>query len=177
MTHVADDDATLVRAAQAGDDQAFAAIVVRHTPRLYRVALHIVGDRSDAEDCVQEAWISAWRHLPGYRSTAAVSTWLYRITTNAALMRVRRRHLTVDLDRVAEPAAQGAYGDPERSTATVTVRRALLALRPEHRTVIVLREFEGLRYEQLAAVLGLSVPAARSRLHRARLALTELLEE
>ncbi len=175
--HAEDPDAALVAAAREGDDTAFETLVRRHTPRCYRVAYHLLGNTADADECVQDAWVSVWRHLSGYQGTAALTTWLYRVTTNAALMHLRRRHPTVGLDQVPEPADPAPYGDPERRAAAAAVRRALAGLRPEYRAVIVLREFEGLRYDELAAALDVSVPTVRSRLQRARVDLTRLLED
>ncbi|HEX3816293.1 MAG TPA: sigma-70 family RNA polymerase sigma factor [Mycobacteriales bacterium] len=173
-------DATLIDAAIGGDERAFAALVQRHTPKIYRVALHLLGSRSDAEDCVQECWLTVWRQLHRYRGDAAVGTWLYRIAANTALMQIRRRRPTVALDElgdIGEIADRSAHADPDRSMTGIMVRQALQRLSDEHRAVLVLREFAGLSYDELGATLGLSVPAARSRLHRARLALTDVLQE
>jgi RNA polymerase sigma-70 factor (ECF subfamily) len=170
-------DSTLIGAAIDGDERAFAALVQRHTPKIYRVALHLLGSRSDAEDCVQECWLTAWRQLHRYRGDAAVGTWLYRIAANTALMQIRRRRPTVAFDELGELADRSAQADPDRSTTGILVRQALQQLSDEHRAVLVLREFAGLTYDELGATLGLSVPAARSRLHRARMALTDLLQE
>lgn len=142
---------------------------------MYAVAYRMLGIRADAEDCVQNAWVSAWQAMPSYRGKAGTHTWLYRIVTNAVLMELRQRKHTVPLDAVSEPTSDD--GDPERTATRLTVHRALRALRPEHRAAIVLREFEGLTYNEIAEVLGLSVPTVRNRLHRARAHLAHLLEE
>lgn len=174
-------DRALLAAAAGGDRTAFDSLVRLHTPRMYRVALRIVGNKTDAEDVVQEAWISAWRALPGYRGDAAPATWLYRVVSNAALGQLRGRRYTVPIDAVGAEllAADDSYC-PERATVAgeqhAAVHRAVAELEPSQRVPLVLREFEGLSYEEVADVLDVSVSALRSRLHRARTALLATLE-
>lgn len=185
------DEALLAKAVK-GDQGAFDLLVRRHTPRMYRVALRITGSAAEAEDVVQDAWISAWRALSGFRGDAAVSTWLYRVVTNAALGQVRRRRPTVSLDAAMAPGEQGgaafegaAFADttanPEgkvvRAEQVEAVLRAIATLDVSQRVPLVLRELEGLSYEEVADVLEVSVPALRSRLHRARVALLAKLRE
>jgi RNA polymerase sigma-70 factor (ECF subfamily) len=179
-------DHELARRAALGDQGAFDVLVRRHTNRMYRVAVRIVSDSAEAEDVVQEAWISAWRGLAGFRAESAVSTWLYRVVTNAALAHLRRRRPTVPLDEGAAGAAgaltETSTGfDPERSALrdeqVAAVHRAVAALEPSQRVPLVLHELEGLSYEEVAAIVGTSVPALRSRLHRARVALLAKLKE
>lgn len=175
------DDRARLAAAAAGDRAAFDALVRQHTPRMYRVALRIVGEAVDAEDVVQEAWISAWRALRGYRGEAAPSTWLYRVVSNAALMHVRRRRPTVPLDDTADRVHIADDADtPERAVLrtdeAAAVHRAVAELDPAQRVPLVLREYVELSYEEVAAVLEISVPAVRSRLHRARRTLLAKLE-
>ncbi|WP_415366503.1 RNA polymerase sigma factor [Saccharothrix sp. BKS2] len=166
------EDGPLLAAAVRGDPAAFDELVRRHTGRMYRVALRVVGDPVEAEDVVQDAWISAWRALPRFRGDAAASTWLYRVVTNAALVHLRRARPTVPLESAPEPRADGG---PEvallRNEVTDVVLRAIATLEPTQRVPLVLRELEGLSYEEVAEVLGIPVPALRSRLHRARVAL------
>lgn len=174
-------DRALLAAATGGDRTAFDSLVRLHTPRMYRVALRVVGNKADAEDVVQEAWISAWRGLQGYRGDAAPATWLYRVVSNAALTQLRRRRYTVSLDAVgAELLAADESEGPERTAVAgeqhAAVHRAVAELEPSQRVPLVLREFEGLSYEEVADVLEVSVPAVRSRLHRARTALLAMLE-
>jgi len=175
------DDRGLLAVAAAGDRTAFDTLVRRHTPRMYRVALRIVGEAIDAEDVVQDAWISAWRGLRAYRGDAAPSTWLYRVVSNAALAHLRRRRPTVPLDDTADRLSTVDDADtPERAALradeVAAVHRAVAELDPSQRVPLVLREFEGLSYEEVAAVLQVSVSAVRSRLHRARRTLLVTLE-
>lgn len=165
-------------AAVRGDTAAFDELVRRHTGRMYRVALRVVGDPVEAEDVVQDAWISAWRALPGFRGDAAPATWLYRVVTNAALAHLRRKKPTVPLESAPEPHAPGGPEASLLSSETAdTVLRAIAGLEPSQRVPLVLRELEGLSYEEVADVLGLPVPALRARLHRARVALMAKLRE
>lgn len=191
---VASPDGELVRRAAGGSETAFDVLVRRHTSRMYRVALRIVGNPLDAEDALQDAWVSAWRALPHYRGESAVSTWLYRIVTNAALALLRHRKPTLPLDAhsVSDQSSRSQFdaapldvvderADPERdvidSEQVDVVLDAIASLELSQRVPLVLHELEGLTYEEVAEVLGVSVPALRSRLHRARVALLDRLKE
>lgn len=179
-------DAVLLQRAVRGDQAAFDRLVRRHTPRMYRVAVRITGAAAEAEDAVQDAWISAWRALPEFREEAAVSTWLYRVVTNAARMQVRRRKPVFSLDAVLEPAyaehlLTDAAADPARQVVSADelerVFRAIAGLELSQRVPLVLHELEGLSYHEVADILGVEVTALRSRLHRARVALLAKLKE
>jgi RNA polymerase sigma-70 factor, ECF subfamily len=176
-------DAELVRLAQEGDLDAFAEIVHRHERRLRIVLLRILDDTRDVEEAVQDAFVQAWRNLARYRAEAALFTWLYRIGVNAALAKTRRRvHPTTDLDTL--PSEGATHVSPEVVPEAVAeahdlrarVLAALAELPFEHREAVVLRDVAGLTNEEVAAALDLSVAAAKSRIHRGRLALRELLE-
>ncbi|PXY28479.1 RNA polymerase subunit sigma-70 [Prauserella muralis] len=183
----------MVARAARGEAAAFDGLVRRHTPRMYRVALRITGTAAEAEDVVQEAWLSAWRGLADFRGESAVSTWLYRVVTNAALGHVRKRRPTVSLDAallagtgesgplpglgvLADPHAN-PEGQVVRAEQVDAVLRAIAELDVSQRVPLVLRELEELSYEEVAEVLEVSVPALRSRLHRARVALLAKLKE
>ncbi len=164
-------------------DAEFDDLVHRHTDRMYRVALRVCGDPGEAEDVVQDAWIAAWRALPEFRGDAQLSTWLYRVVTNTALAHLRKRKPTVALDSLREGAGQLADGGPgpeasallgERASA---VHRAIATLEPSQRVPLVLRELEGLSYEEVASVLEVSTTVLHKRLHRARVALLATLRE
>ncbi|QRP43870.1 RNA polymerase sigma factor [Amycolatopsis sp. FDAARGOS 1241] len=177
------DSEALVAAAAAGDHAAFDTLVRRHTPMMFRVALRITGSPAEAEDVVQEAWLAAWRSLSAFRHESAVSTWLYRVVTNGALALLRRHRPTVSLDTVSIDQAPDlvAVGTPERQVVHAEqvdeVLRAIARLDVPQRVPLVLRELEGLSYEEVAEVLEVSIPALRSRLHRARVALLGQLRE
>lgn len=164
-------DADLVaRVRDHADVAAFEELVRRHQDRAYRVALRICRNAADAEDVAQEAMVRAWRGIGGFRGDARFSTWLYRIVANLALNRVTRSREAAT-DDVPDSEA-GVALDPARRAVDGerlgVALRALDALTPEQRVCVVLREIEGLSYEELAEVLGISVPSVKGRLFRAR---------
>ena len=143
-------DRFLVAAAQAGDLHAFEALVRRHQGAVYRVALRMLGSEVDAEDAAQEALVQAWRGLSTFRGESAFSTWLYRVVTNRCLKARAAGHprealADVLIDRDSDPAE--ALGQSERLHA---LARAVLVLPAGQRAALVLRELEGLSYEQIA---------------------------
>ena len=180
-------DGELVRLAKTGDADAFNKLVVRHEANIYGLCLKMLRNPEDAEDCLQEVFIKAYESLTGFREEARFSTWLYRIATNACLMRIRKKKLeTVSLDRPLEigdaeipheiadwttnPSAQ-VLSEELNSVLT----RHINDLPPDNRIVFLLRDIHGLSTDDTADVLGLSVAAVKSRLHRARLYLRERL--
>ncbi|MFE5675345.1 RNA polymerase sigma factor [Streptomyces erythrochromogenes] len=173
-----DDDVLAVRACE-DDDEAFAVLVRRHSSQLLALAQHLLGNRADAEDAVQEAFLSAWRQLPEFRHGASFGTWMYRIVTNRCLNVMRRRPQPIPLDTVAEPTAADAGSSPPRAAeadaATDALLAALMELRPELRACWVLRELHGLHYDEIAHVLNASEQTVRGRLSRARRALMEAM--
>ncbi|TWF92931.1 RNA polymerase sigma factor [Saccharopolyspora dendranthemae] len=184
MTERVDTDQDLMAAAQRGDGVAFDELVRRHTATMYRVAFRVLGDRAEAEDAVQEAWVSAWRSLSRFRGDAAPTTWLYRVVTNSALSQARRRWavpMDISDESMNHLLTDDGTGNPEgkavRSEEADLVHRAIATLEPSQRVPLVLREFEGMSYEEIAEVLEVNTTALRSRLHRARLALLSRLEE
>jgi RNA polymerase sigma-70 factor, ECF subfamily len=165
------DDTHLLSRARAGRLDAFEELVRRHRPAVFRVALRMLGDGADAEDATQDAFVQAWRGLDGFRADAAFTTWMYRIVTNRCLNMLRDRRRTEPLpDRQESPVSR-----PDRITEAnwqlEDLKRAIIRLTPEQRAPFVLRELEGRSYEEIAETLDLSVPAVKSRLHRARLEL------
>lgn len=183
VQHASEDDASLIRAAQGGDVEAFAEIVRRHEHRLRLVVRRILDDGRDVEEAVQDAFVQAWRHLDRFRGDAAVFTWLYRIGVNEGLARRRKRSLeTVELDSPSAAAVSEGRRDlqPEAAADATDTRdrvlAALAALPLDFREAVVLRDLAGLSNDEIAVGLGVSVPAAKSRIHRGRLRLRELLE-
>lgn len=175
------DDGALVRAAQGGDVEAFAELVRRHERRLRLVLVRVLDDARDVEEAVQDAFVQAWRHLDGYRGEAAVFTWLYRIGVNEALARRRRKRVvTVELGAAEVEGSRAGVASPEVAAEQSEVRgrviAALAELPLEYREAVVLRDVAGLSNEEVAAALDVSVAAAKSRVHRGRLRLRELLE-
>lgn len=172
------EDRLLAIRAGEGDDDAFAALVDRHISGLLALAGHLMGNRHDAEDTVQDAFLSAWRRLPQFRGDAAFRTWMYRIVTNRCLSVLRSRPTpTTPLDAGPEPAQTSGTGQPERAAeshaATDALTRALARLDPGQRACWVLRELHGLHYDEIAQVTGISEQAVRGRLYRARRTLAQ----
>jgi RNA polymerase sigma-70 factor (ECF subfamily) len=186
------DEALVVRA-QAKDIAAFEELLGRYEEKLYRLAMRFVRNESDAQEILQDVFLSAWRNLPGFEGRAQFGSWMYRVTVNAALMflRSRNRHPEVMLDDI-EPAAlhkaaeQSVHGSsedwsqrPDEQLQSEELRRhiqgAVDALPEGLRTVFLVRDVEGLSTEETAELLGLSLPAVKTRLHRARLALREAI--
>jgi RNA polymerase sigma-70 factor (ECF subfamily) len=176
-------DAELVRLAQEGDLDAFAEIVHRHERRLRIVLVRVLDDARDVEEAVQDAFVLAWRNLDRYRGEAALFTWLYRIGVNAALAQARRKRLSTSglealPDEGAPHVARDVLPEPaaEAQDARARVLEALAQLPFEYREAVVLRDLAGLSNEEVATALEVSLPAAKSRIHRGRLQLRELLD-
>jgi len=164
------DDAILVQAAQDGDIGAFEAIVRRHQAGVYRVALRMLGSRADAQDVTQDTFIRAWRSLARFRGDSAVTTWLYRIVTRRCLDVIAARRTTEHLDEDRQWSATDPSESAEQRERLQAVTRAIATLPAEQRAALVLREFESLSYQEVADVLGTTVPAVKGRIHRARIA-------
>ncbi|RII11775.1 ECF RNA polymerase sigma-E factor [Streptomyces sp. YIM 130001] len=173
------DDALLAVRAAEGDEDAFAALVQRHAPMLLRLATRLLGTRTEAEDAVQEAFISAWRRLPEFHGRASFATWTYRIVTNRCLNILRARKPVASLETAAEVAAPEHTVSPARIAesrdAVRDLREALGLLSAEQRTCWVLRELDGRSYEFIAATVGISQEAVRARVFRARRCLTQAM--
>jgi RNA polymerase sigma-70 factor (ECF subfamily) len=187
---VARDDLDLVHATQNGDVSAFEQLVARHDRKLLRIAQNITHNREDSQDAVQEAFLKAFQHLGGFREDSQFSTWLFRITVNQALMKLRKRRTTKEVSLDEDFQADGDMlprevtdwaPNPEELYRASELRdiliKALEGLRPALRTVFALRDIEGLSTDQTAEVLDLSPAAVKARLWRARLQLRELLNE
>lgn len=173
-----------MRAFQGGQPGAFDLLMGRHQGRVYRLACRILGDVEAALDAAQEAFVRAWRALPGFKGEAAFSTWLTRITINQCRNELRRRRtlkhtrpLSLDApgaDGVTTAGEQLAAADAqawERAgglESASALRELIQQLDPEAREILVLREAEALSYEDIAEILAVPVGTVRSRLHRAR---------
>ncbi|MCD7440778.1 sigma-70 family RNA polymerase sigma factor [Streptomyces lincolnensis] len=173
-----DDTLLAIRAAE-GDEDAFSVLVRRHAPALIRLATRLLGSRAEAEDAVQDAFLSAWRSLPEFHGRASFGTWMYRIVTNRCLNVLRARKPVAPLETVGDlPAAEHATS-PVRITeardAVRELREALDLLSAEQRACWVLRELDGRSYEFVADAVGISQEAVRARVFRARRCLTQAL--
>lgn len=170
------DDAELVAGARDGDLEAFDVLVHRHTGAMYRVALRILGDPEDAQDATQDAFLDAWKGLASFRGDSALGTWLYQIVTRRCLRALRRRRTAGPLPEQLVSTAPG----PDRiaqDRGQVRHLQEILAARLTHeqRVALVLRELEGCSYEEIAEIVGSTVPAVKGRIHRARLEVIEAM--
>lgn len=176
-----DADAELVARAKRGDLEAFAELVRRHEHRVRAVLFRLLDDERDVEEAVQDAFVQAWRNLETFRGDAAVFTWLYRITVNEALARLRRKRLPLtELDDATERQIPAPSGSEPPGAAETHDLHSFLADRIRelpfaYRAPLVLRDLVGLSNDEVAAILDLSVPAAKSRIHRARMRIRQQL--
>lgn len=183
------DDVTLVNCAKQGDIAALEQLLQRHTAKIFRVAMHILGSREDAEDVVQESFLKAFQHLKHFEERALFSTWLTRIAVNEALIRLRksRRAPTRSIDEETDEntALADRVADwrpnPEQLYSTAELRKilqqALASLPDSYRVVFLLRDVEGLSIAETAEMLGLCVSNVKARLFRARLKLRKQLSQ
>lgn len=173
------EDTLLAVRAGEGDEEAFEALVRHHGPMLLQMATRLLGDRTEAEDAVQEAFVSAWRKLPEFRGESAFGTWMYRIVTNKCLNTLRARRPVAALEAVPEPVAPEHQVSPARAVegqaAVEALTQAMEVLSPEQKVCWVLRELNGLSYEAVADIVGISQEAVRGRVFRARRQLTEAM--
>ena len=180
------DDASLIAATLAGDTAAFGRLVREHQDRLYNSLLRVLGGgkaaADDAADIVQDAFVQAYTKLDSFRGNSAFYTWLYRIAFNLAMSQRRREHREASLDQMkllagaepldGQPTAEAGVLQQERAEL---VHAALAELSFEHRQILVLREIDGCRYDEIAEILDMPVGTVRSRLFRARLEMRDLL--
>lgn len=187
------DDAALVQAAKAGDYPAFEELVRRHQKNVYALALGMLRNPAEAEEVSQETFLSAFSHLSTFRGDARFSTWLYRVTSNHALMRLRKKKPDPQGDVHDLEPRMSTQGTSPFDALTLWARRpddalesrevegaleaALDRLGAEDRSLILLRAFESASHEDLAHLFNTTVPAVKSRLHRARLLLRQHLDE
>src|SRR6266478_3537256 len=185
--HSSAEDPALVRAAQSGDMAAFEELVARHRDKIYARALSMMRNEEDAIDLSQEAWVKAWQRLRQFQGEASFGTWMTRIVINLCLdqLRKQKRQRTESIEEMSEES-----GGVERHMPVVTINptaglerqelrqridRALNQLSYEHRTVLVLHEFEEMEYKQIAKTMECSIGTVMSRLFYARRKLAALL--
>ncbi|HZI04188.1 MAG TPA: sigma-70 family RNA polymerase sigma factor [Archangium sp.] len=185
-------DRQLVARAQAGDISAFEALVEAHRDKVYGLTLRMTRSEADAAEITQDTFLSAYQHLKDFRGDAAFGSWVHRIAANNALMRLRHRRVVqaaegellgpefTERESLAEYPSQDWSRSAEGKILDAELGRAIQGATdrlPEgYREVFLLKDVEGLSYEQIAEVTGDSIPAIKSRLHRARLALREAID-
>lgn len=176
----------LVRRAQLGDKEAFACLYETHKRRVYAICLRITRERAEAEDCAQEAFLQCFQKLPTFRGDSALSTWLYRLTVNVVLMRLRTSHgkpVSLDTGGTQEDAAESTMlnacpvDDLQLTGAIdrIAIHRALRKLPPGYRTIFLLHDVEGKAHSEIARELGCSIGNSKSQLHQARVRLRRFL--
>jgi RNA polymerase sigma-70 factor (ECF subfamily) len=186
MTEASDQD--LVRRARTGEQAAFQELLERHQGRVYHHALRLMGNSQDAEEVLQDTFLQVYRNLERFEERSRFSTWVYRIATNEALMRLRRARRTREvfledaLGRDGEVPAEslrdftrGALEETEGREMLGILQRLLAEMPEDYRAVFALRDIDGLTNAEVAEVLEISVSAVKSRLHRARLYLRDRL--
>ncbi len=188
-TYTQQTDSDLVTAAQGGDTRAFDELVVRYRDKVYRLCFKILRHEDDAAEALQDTFLSAFRGLPKFKSESTFSTWLYRIATNASLMKYRKRrdgHVSYEQSQSSVPDAEPLQIEsdwsarPEQELLDSETREVLSLeidrLPDDLRTVFVLRDIQEQSNLDVATELGLSVAAVKSRLHRARIRLRDRLD-
>jgi RNA polymerase sigma-70 factor (ECF subfamily) len=180
-------EAEAIRLAQAGDAAAFEHLYQLHGRRVYALCLRMVGNPSDAEDLMQEAFLQLFRKIGTFRGESAFSTWLHRMTVNVVLMRLRKKTLpAASLEETTEPDEE--TGGPRKDIGApdlrlsgavdrVNLERSIEKLPPGYRTVFVLHDVQGFEHNEIAGIMGCSVGNSKSQLHKARTRLRELLQE
>jgi len=185
-------DEILVKKSQKGDYPSFEGLVKRYEKKIYNLAYRIMGNKEDASDVLQETFLQAFKKLAGFKGEAKFSTWVYRIAVNICLMRKRKRKkmeivsldvpiLTKKEDEIKRELRDDWSESPlatlENKEVKKTLSEAIDLLPEEYRTVFLLRGLNGMSNEEVAEVLKISLPAVKSRLHRARLFLRDKLSQ
>jgi len=173
----------LVRLSQLGDQSAFEQLVVRHQDLVFSLAFKLTGNKEMANDVAQEAFIRAWKAIDKFRGDSTFGTWIYRITVNSAwtLRKKAKKHNTLNIDDTYEPVIIDEKRDPElvaiNSDLSSTLIDALDKIPLDQRIIVELKNIEGRSHKEIADFLGISVTAAKVRLHRAHQRLRDILED
>jgi RNA polymerase sigma-70 factor, ECF subfamily len=184
---VSADDNRLIKDCLEGDTAAFGELVRAYQDRVYNTVFRLLGNAEDAYDVVQDAFLNAYLSLGSFKGDSLFFTWLYRIAINTAITLKRKRRVVISLqaarggDNVLDPADTSQEAEPgrglEQAEQEQRIQAALNRLSPEHRAVLILKDMEGQKYEEMAEILQVPIGTIRSRLHRARTELREVLEQ
>jgi RNA polymerase sigma-70 factor, ECF subfamily len=184
---VSGDDQRLITECLRGRTAAFGELVCRYQDRLFNTVYRLLDNADDAQDVVQEAFLNAYLSLDSFKGDSLFFTWLYRIAINTAISLKRKQRVAISMSTtregggVAEPPDPSEYGRPghalERAEEERRIQNALNRLSPEHRAVLIMKDMEGQKYEAMAEVLQVPIGTIRSRLHRARVELREVLRQ
>ena len=176
------DERLLIKAAAGGDSAAFEQLMRRHEGKMYAVALRMCASREDAQDCMQEAMIRAYRAIENFRFQSSFATWIYRITMNTCLDELRRRKVrqAASLDALLDSGWAPTGGDSPEGHALSSERRrelekAIHSLPEDMRAAIILRDIQGFSYDEIAKILSVNVGTIKSRISRGREKLREIL--
>ena len=175
------DEKALIERAAKGDGEAFSQLMAAQEGRMYAVALRMCGHREDAQDCLQEAMLRIFRSISGFKGQSSFATWVYRITMNTCLdeLRKKRNRTSTSLDGLLEAgwSPSDEFDTPERHALnrekSAEIRRVIAELPEDMRAAVVLRDIEGLSYEEIARVLDINVGTIKSRISRGREKLRE----
>jgi len=184
---VSGDDHRLIAECLKGRTAAFGELVCRYQDRLFNTVFRLVGNAEDAQDIVQDAFLNAYVSLKRFKGDAQFFTWLYRIAVNAAISLKRKHRVVLSIHPGAgsqrhsnEPLDDSEFSKPgqglERAEEEQRIQEALNRLSPEHRAVLILKDMEDQKYETMAEILEVPIGTIRSRLHRARVELREILQ-
>jgi RNA polymerase sigma-70 factor (ECF subfamily) len=173
-------DEALARLAANGNGEAFDEIYSRHKGFAYSVALRMTGNQADAEDLMQDAFVSVFRHVGSFRGDASFTTWLYRLVTNQVNMHFRYRSARPEIQaseaEVPEQRPSGSRMDPaEQLTDRLAIQKALRMLPPGYRSAFILYDIEGYKHDEVARFTGHTVGTSKSQLHKARAGLRVML--
>ena len=178
------DDHRLIRDCLQGQTNAFGELVQRYQDRLYNTVYRLLDNAEDARDVVQDAFLSAYQSLDSFKGDSLFFTWLYRIAVNAAFSLKRKQRATLSIYRGEEggghePHDPSLTSQPDHALESADeerrIQQALNRLSPEHRVVLIMKDMEGQKYDIMAEVLGVPIGTIRSRLHRARMELREII--
>ena len=179
------DDLRLINECLQGQTEAFGELVHLYQDRLYNTVFRLMGNAEDAQDVVQETFLSAYQSLPNFKGDSLFFTWIYRIAINTAISLKRKQKTTISINAggekgsILDPLDTSEFSQPEHAMEVaeeeIQIQKALNQLSAEHRTVLVMKDIDGHKYEAMAEVLKVPIGTIRSRLHRARLELRELL--